>query len=35
VVLVVDSINADGEGRPFQATRACFAADRVEFVVET
>jgi GntR family phosphonate transport system transcriptional regulator len=30
VVLVLDSINTDAQGRPIQATHARFAADRVE-----
>lgn len=33
-LLVVESVNADAEGRRIQATRAHFAADRVELVVE-
>ena len=33
VVLVVDSVNVDASGRPIQATRSSFAADRVEFLV--
>jgi GntR family transcriptional regulator, phosphonate transport system regulatory protein len=35
VLLVIDSINVDPQGRRIQATRSHFAADRVEFVVET
>ena len=34
VLLVIDSVNADPDGRPIQATRSHFAADRVELVVE-
>lgn len=34
VVLQTDSVNVDREGVPIQATRAIFAADRVEFVVD-
>ncbi|HEY8566713.1 MAG TPA: phosphonate metabolism transcriptional regulator PhnF [Beijerinckiaceae bacterium] len=34
VLLVIDSVNADPEGRPIQATRSHFAADRVELVIE-
>lgn len=34
VVLVIDSINVDPEGRRIQSTRSHFAADRVELVVE-
>jgi GntR family phosphonate transport system transcriptional regulator len=34
VVLVIDSVNVDETGRPIQATRSRFAADRVELVVE-
>ncbi len=34
VVLVIDSINVDAEGRRIQATRSLFAADRVELVIE-
>ena len=34
VVLVVDSVNVDANDARIQATRACFAADRVELVVE-
>ena len=30
VVLVLDSVNTDAQGRPIQATHARFAADRVE-----
>lgn len=33
-LLVVESVNADADGRPIQATRAQFAADRVELVIE-
>ncbi|WP_375459524.1 phosphonate metabolism transcriptional regulator PhnF [uncultured Enterovirga sp.] len=35
VVLVVESVNVDAEGCRIQATRSCFAADRVEFLVES
>ncbi|GJD34555.1 phosphonate metabolism transcriptional regulator PhnF [Methylobacterium aerolatum] len=35
VVIVVSSVNVDGEGVPVQANRAVFAADRVEVVVGT
>ena len=34
VVLVADSVNVDPDEIPIQATRAVFAADRVELVVE-
>ncbi|WGF88018.1 phosphonate metabolism transcriptional regulator PhnF [Marinivivus vitaminiproducens] len=34
VLLVVDSVNVDGAGRPIQATHAHFVADRVELRVE-
>jgi GntR family transcriptional regulator, phosphonate transport system regulatory protein len=34
VVMVADSVNVDGGNVPIQATRAVFAADRVEFAVE-
>ena len=34
-ILLVDSVDVDDTGRPVLATRARFAADRVEFVVET
>lgn len=34
VLLVVDSVNVDPEGRRIQATRSHFVADRVELVVE-
>ncbi len=34
IVLVVDSVNVDPEGRPIQATRSLFSADRVELVVD-
>jgi GntR family phosphonate transport system transcriptional regulator len=34
VVLVVDSVNAEPTGSPIQVTRALFAADRVEIVLE-
>ena len=30
VVLVLDSVNTDAQGRPIQATHSRFAADRVE-----
>lgn len=33
VVIAVSSVNADAQGRPIQATRSLFAADRVELVV--
>jgi GntR family phosphonate transport system transcriptional regulator len=33
-ILVVDSTDADGDGRPVSTARARFAAERVEFVVE-
>jgi GntR family phosphonate transport system transcriptional regulator len=35
VVIVVSSVNVDGEGKPVQANRTLFAADRVELVVGT
>lgn len=35
IVLVIDSVNVDGEGVPVQAARALFAADRVELKIET
>jgi GntR family phosphonate transport system transcriptional regulator len=35
VVLVIDSVNIDPERRPIQVTRAHFAADRVELVIES
>jgi GntR family transcriptional regulator, phosphonate transport system regulatory protein len=34
VVLVIDSVNADADGRPIQATRSRFAADRVQLDIE-
>ncbi len=34
-VLVVDSIDVDAAGKPLLATRARFAAERVEFVIES
>ncbi len=34
-VLVIDSVNADAAGVPIQATRAVFAADRVELRIES
>jgi GntR family phosphonate transport system transcriptional regulator len=34
-VLTVDSVNVDGSGVPIQFTRAVFAADRTELVVES
>ncbi len=33
-ILMVESVDADGEGRPILATRARFAADRLELVIE-
>jgi hypothetical protein len=33
--MLVESVNTDPQGAPIQATRAAFAADRVEFVVES
>nr|WP_073052775.1 phosphonate metabolism transcriptional regulator PhnF [Kaistia soli] len=35
LLLAVDSINVDGDGTPIQFTRALFAADRTEIVVES
>lgn len=35
VVMVADSVNVDPDGVPIQATRSIFAADRVEFVVQS
>jgi GntR family phosphonate transport system transcriptional regulator len=35
VVIVVSSVNVDGAGKPVQANRTLFAADRVELVVGT
>lgn len=35
IVLVIDSVNVDAAGLPVQATRASFAADRVELMFET
>ena len=34
-VLMVDSVDADGDGRPVLTTRARFAADRIELMIET
>jgi len=34
-ILLVESIDVDGEGVPVLATRARFAADRLEFVIES
>ena len=34
-LLVVDSVNIDLAGAPIQATRSLFAADRVEFEIQT
>ncbi|HEY2134861.1 MAG TPA: phosphonate metabolism transcriptional regulator PhnF [Xanthobacteraceae bacterium] len=34
-VLVVDSVDADDEGYPILTTRARFAADRIELIIET
>lgn len=34
VVLVIDSVNVDQDGRRIQATRSHFAAERVELVIE-
>jgi GntR family phosphonate transport system transcriptional regulator len=34
-VLIVEALDVDGKGRPLLAIRARFAAERVEFVVET
>jgi len=34
-VLVVDSVDADGDGRPVLTTHARFASDRIELVIET
>lgn len=34
-VLIVDGLDVDGNGRPLLAIRARFAAERMEFVVET
>jgi GntR family transcriptional regulator, phosphonate transport system regulatory protein len=33
-ILVVDSTDVDADGKPLLTTRARFAAERVEFVVE-
>ncbi len=33
-ILVVDSTDVDAEGKPLLTTRARFAAERVEFVVD-
>lgn len=33
IVLAVDSLNVDGEGRPIQFTASLFAAERIELVV--
>ena len=35
MVMVVDSVNVDGGSRSIQQTRSVFAADRVEFLVES
>ena len=35
VVMLVESVNTDPQGAPIQATRAAFAADRVECLVES
>lgn len=35
LLLAVDSLNVDAEGRPIQFTRALFSADRAELVVES
>jgi GntR family transcriptional regulator, phosphonate transport system regulatory protein len=35
ILLMVDSVNVDLAGLPIQATRALFAADRMELVVES
>lgn len=35
VLLIVESVNVDAQGRRIQATRSHFAADRVELVVES
>jgi GntR family phosphonate transport system transcriptional regulator len=34
-ILIVESVDVDGEGRPVLTTRARFAADRLELVIET
>jgi GntR family phosphonate transport system transcriptional regulator len=34
-LLIVDSVDVDGNGTPVLATRARFAADRLELVIET
>jgi GntR family phosphonate transport system transcriptional regulator len=34
-ILVVDSTDVDADGRPLLATHARFAAERVEFLVES
>ena len=34
-VLVVESVNVDGDGRPVQFTRSRFAGDRTQLVFET
>jgi GntR family phosphonate transport system transcriptional regulator len=34
-ILVVDSVDADSEGCPVLTTRARFAADRLELIIET
>ncbi|MCB1510539.1 MAG: phosphonate metabolism transcriptional regulator PhnF [Hyphomicrobiaceae bacterium] len=33
-ILVVDSLDVDGQGEPISAGQACFAADRVELLIE-
>ena len=33
-ILVVESVDADGDGRPILTTRARFAADRLELVID-
>ena len=34
-ILVIESVDADGEGRPILTTRARFAADRIELMIDT
>ena len=34
-VLIVDSVDVDLDGRPILTSRARFAAERIEFVVES
>ena len=34
-ILVIESIDADGDGRPILTTRARFAADRIELMIDT